>query len=286
MSGDGVKTSSNNSDTHFIAISIVQSKTPNNLGFRVNGLAHQFGGSRGLLQLQVGRTGDVDQRTVCTFDAFLKQRRADGDFGGLRGTILSPCGTDTKQRSTSTTKNGVHIVEVDVNIGVHRNQVSDALNTGKQCGISGLEGLNDADGTVGKLEQAIVRNDDQRVDFLAQVVDAVFGGSGTLRAFEAERTSNNRDGESTLLMSRTSDDRAGASTGATALAAGDEHHVGTPKRLFDIRLVVLGRLGSTLRVGTSTETTTGLIGKGNLDIRIRAQKILRIGIYRHKFNIL
>ena len=87
-------------------------------------------------------------------------------------------------------------------------------------------------------------------------------------------------------MSRTSDDRAGASTGATALAAGDEHHVGTPKRLFDIRLVVLGRLGSTLRVGTSTETTTGLIEKGNLDIRIRAQKILRIGIYRHKFNIL
>ena len=90
MSGDGVKTSSNNSDTHFIAISIVQSKTPNNLGFRVNGLAHQFGGSRGLLQLQVGRTGDVDQRTVCAFDAFLKQRRADGDFGGLRGTIRLP----------------------------------------------------------------------------------------------------------------------------------------------------------------------------------------------------
>lgn len=180
----------------------------------MNGLAHQFGGSRGLLQLQVGRTGDVDQRTVCAFDAF----SSSGELMAISAACVArsspPCGTDTKQRSTSTTKNGVHIVEVDVNIGVHRNQVSDALNTGKQCGISGLEGLNDADGTVGKLEQAIVRNDDQRVDFLAQVVDAVFGGSGTLRAFEAERTSNNRDGESTLLMSRTSDDRAGASTGA------------------------------------------------------------------------
>ena len=173
-----------------------------------------------------------------------------------------------------------------MDVRIRGNQVGDALHAGQQCGVGGLERVDDANGAVGQFQQSVVRNDNQRVDFLAQVLDAKRRGSGTLRAFEAERTSNNRDGESTLLMSRTSDDRAGASTGATALAAGDEHHVGTPKRLFDIRLVVLGRLGSTLRVGTSTETTTGLIGKGNLDIRIRAQKILRIGIYRHKFNIL
>lgn len=108
-----------------------------------------------------------------------------------------------------------------------------------------------------------------------------------LRPSKVKGLVHDGDGQRTDLVHRDiGNNGSSAGTGATALAAGDEHHVGTPKRLFDIRLVVLGRLGSTLRVGTSTETTTGLIGKGNLDIRIRAQKILRIGIYRHKFNIL
>ena len=173
-----------------------------------------------------------------------------------------------------------------MDVRIRGNQVGDALHAGQQCGVGGLERVDDANGAVGQFQQSVVRNDDQRVDFLAQVLDAERGGSGTLRTFEAERTGHHGDGQRALLVGRTCHDRAGTGSGATALTAGDEHHVGTPKRLFDIRLVVLGRLGSTLRVGTSTETTTGLIGKGNLDIRIRAQKILRIGIYRHKFNIL
>ena len=281
-----IETGRDDGNTHFVAIGIVQSKTPDDLGLGVNGLAYKLGGGGSFLQLQIGRAGNVDQRAVGTLDALLEQRGADGDFGGLGGAVFAPRGTNAEQRSTSATKNGVHVGEIDVNVGIHRNEVGDALHAGEECGIGRLEGFDDTDGTVGKLKQAIVRDDDQRVDFLAQVVDAVFGGSGTLRTFEAERTSDNRDGESTLLMSRTSDDRAGAGTGATTLTAGDEHHVGTLQGFLDIRLMILCGLSTLLRVRASAESAAGLIGQGDFHVGVGAQKILRIGIYRHKFNIL
>ena len=163
-----------------------------------------------------------------------KQRRADGDFRGLRGAVLSPSGTDAEQRGAGTTQNRVDIVEINVDVRIRGNQVGDALHAGQQCGVGGLERVDDANGAVGQFQQSVVRNDDQRVDFLAQVLDAERGGSGTLRTFEAERTGHHGDGQRALLVGRTCHDRAGAGSGATALTAGDEHHVGALKRLFDV----------------------------------------------------
>mgnify|MGYP000040197889 CR=1 FL=1 len=147
----------------------------------MDGLLHQRDRGCGFLQLQVGRTGDVDQCAMRTLDAFLQQRRADGDFRGLRGAVLSPSGTDAEQRGAGTTQNRVDIVEINVDVRIRGNQVGDALHAGQQCGVGGLERVDDANGAVGQFQQSVVRNDDQRVDFLAQVLDAERGGSGTLR---------------------------------------------------------------------------------------------------------
>ena len=132
----------------------------------MNGLTHQLGSCRGLLQLQISRAGDVDQCTMCTLDALFEQWGADGDLGGLSGAILAPRGTDTEQRGAGTTEDGVHVGEIHVNVGIHRDEVGDALHTGKQRGIGGFERLDDTDGAIGELKQAIVRNNNQRVNFL------------------------------------------------------------------------------------------------------------------------
>ena len=161
----------------------------------MDGLLHQRDRGCGFLQLQVGRTGDVDQCAMRTLDAFLQQRRADGDFRGLRGAVLSPSGTDAEQRGAGTTQNRVDIVEINVDVRIRGNQVGDALHAGQQCGVGGLERVDDANGAVGQFQQSVVRNDNQRVDFLAQVLDAKRRGSGTLRAFEAERTGDHSDGQ-------------------------------------------------------------------------------------------
>ena len=50
--------------------------------------------------------------------------------------------------------------------------------------------------------------------------------------------------------------------------------------------MILCGLSTLLRVRASAESAAGLIGQGDFHVGVGAQKILRIGIYRHKFNIL
>ena len=138
----------------------------------MDGFAYQFGGCRSFLQFDVGRARDVDERAMSTLDALFQQRRADGDFGGLGGAVLAPCGTDAEQRRAGTAQNGVDIVEVDMNVRVGGDQIGDALHTCQECGVGGLEGVDDADRAVGQLKQSIVGNHDQRIDLLAQILDA------------------------------------------------------------------------------------------------------------------
>ena len=76
---------------------------------------------------------------MSTLDALFQQRRADGDFGGLGGAVLAPCGTDAEQRRAGTAQNGVDIVEVDMNVRVGGDQIGDALHTCQECGVGGLE---------------------------------------------------------------------------------------------------------------------------------------------------
>ena len=82
-----------------------------------------------------------------------------------------------------------------MNVRVRRNQVGDALHAGQQGGVGGLERIDDADGAIGKLKQSIVRNHDQRIDFLAQILNAKCCGSRTLGTFKAERAGNHRNGQ-------------------------------------------------------------------------------------------
>ena len=87
-------------------------------------------------------------------------------------------------------------------------------------------------------------------------------------------------------MGGTRHDRAGAGSGATALTTGDEHHVGSLKRLFDVGLMILRCLGTLLRVGASAQTTAGGIVQRDFDICVGTQQILCISVDRNKFDAL
>ena len=173
-----------------------------------------------------------------------------------------------------------------MNVRVVGHQIGDALHAGEQRGICGSERVDNADGLVGQLEQAVVRNDDDRVDFLAQVLDAQFGRGFTTRPFEAERLGDHGDGQCALLLCGARDNRAGAGTGAAALATGHEDHIRAFQGLFDIRLMVLCGLRTLLRVRTSAKPTAGGIVERDLDVGVRAHQIFRISVDGHEFNVL
>ena len=86
-----------------------------------------------------------------------------------------------------------------MNVRIDREQVRDALNTSEQSGVGRAERIHDADGAVVEFKKSVVRNDDERVDLFAQIVDAQRCRGGTLRAFEGERTSDDCNGERAVL---------------------------------------------------------------------------------------
>lgn len=187
---------------------------------------------------------------------------------------VAPCGTDAEQRRAGTAQNGVDIVEVDMNAG--GDQIGDALHTCQECGVGGLEGVDDADRAVGQLKQSIVGNHDQRIDLCAD-----FDAQSRERKPHAEVLEAN--GRVTTAMVKAPCWCAARATIGLALllgaatAACHEHHVGALERLLDIGLMILGGLGLGARVGSCAEATAVLESIVQRDlgiVRVGTQQIL------------
>ena len=123
--------------------------------------------------------------------------------------------------------------EVEVDEARHDHQVGDPANALLEHLVGHLERFLEGRVRVGEAEQVLVRNDDQRVDVLLQLVDAGIGRAAAARAFERERLGDHADGQDALVAGGLGDDRRGAGAGAAAHAGGDEAHVRAFERAFD-----------------------------------------------------
>ena len=135
------------------------------------------------------------------------------------------------------------------------------------------------------LEQAVVRDHDQRVARLAQRLHAVVGLLRAPRALELERRRHDADGERAELARDARDDRRGAGAGAAALAGGDEDHVGAAQRALDRVVAVLGRAAADLRVGARAEPLGELAADVDLRRRVAHLELLDVGVDRDEVDL-
>jgi hypothetical protein len=80
--------------------------------------------------------------------------------------------------------------------------------------------------------------------------------------------------------------RATTGAGASALPGGDEHHVGALEHLFELFRVVLSRLPANIRVRARAEPASQLTTDVQLDVGVRRQQCLRVGIDRDELDAL
>src|SRR5206468_7102459 len=78
-------------------------------------------------------------------------------------------------RSAGVVHDRANVGEVEVDQAGDRDQVGDALDALAQDVVGLLEGIEDRRPPLDDREQALVRDDDQRVDDLAQALDALLG---------------------------------------------------------------------------------------------------------------
>ena len=83
-------------------------------------------------------------------------------------------------------------------------------------------------------EQILVRDDDQGVDILCQLLNRLIRDPHPVLAFEVERLGYNADGQDTVLARRLCDHGSGARAGSAAHTCRDEHHVAFVQIVHDV----------------------------------------------------
>ena len=179
---------------------------------------------------------------------------------------------------------GADVGEVEVDEARHDHEIGDAAHAHVQHVVGHLEGVGERRLLVGDLEQVLVRDDDQRIDHLLQLEDALLRGLHAAAALEVERLGDDADGEDALLARRRGNDGSRTGAGAATHARGDEHHVGAVEELKDFRQRLFG--GLTADLGTCTGAQA--LGNGDAElhatIRQRLAERLRVGIRDDEFD--
>src|SRR5699024_3087938 len=162
--------------------------------------------------------------------------------------VITTRGAHTHQCRTSIRHNRANVSKVNVNHAWDQNQIGNTLNTIVEDFISGTERFHHGQVFVTELQQTVIRNDDERVTYLAQSFDSLECLAGTTITFETERLGNNADCQRALLLSDGGYNRSSASTGAATLTCGNENQVCPGECVFNFGLVVFSRGASHLWV--------------------------------------
>ena len=102
-------------------------------------------------------------------------------------------------------------------------------------------------------EQVLIRNDDQRIHILLQLLDALLGLTHPLAAFELEGFGDNTDCQNTSLTGGACNDRCRACSRTTAHSGSDKTHMHTVKMSDNFLNRFFGGASADMRLGACTQ---------------------------------
>ena len=127
------------------------------------------------------------------------------------------------------------------------------------------------------IHQFFVRNDDERIDFLRQLLDACTRDALPL-PFELEGPRDDGDGENAEAFRNVGDHGCSAGSGAAAHSRRDEQHVGAFDRFCDAVAVLHRRIATDLGPRACAEPARQRRTQLQLRARRRALQCLCIGV--------
>ena len=179
---------------------------------------------------------------------------------------------------------GADIGEVEVDETRTDHQVGHALHTLVQHVIGKREGFGESGLFVRQTEEVLVRNDDQRVDDLLQRLDAVFGLTHALGAFELEGLGHDADGQHAQFTRGLRDDRSRPGAGAAAHASGDEAHMRARKVVDDLLDALFGSGGADRGARACAQTFGHFDAQLHAVLGLRLLQRLRVGVGHDEIN--
>jgi hypothetical protein len=170
-------------------------------------------------------------------DAF-EQRAGHRLLGGDAGAVRAAGHRGAHHGLAGLAHHGAHVLEVDVHMAGHVDDLGNAAHGVFQHVVGVGEGLILGDVVAEHLEQLFVQHHDQRVDVGFELGQAGVGVVHAAPPFPVEGLGDHAHRENAHLLGHARDHRRGAGARAAAHAGGDEQHV----RAFDRGTDVLDRV--------------------------------------------
>lgn len=214
----------------FSFVLVIDNCTKNDVSRGICQRRDHFGDAVDLGEGEVLASGYIIDYAGGTLDGTFDEWSRRGGHGGFFGAVFAAGNANAEHGGAGVAHDGLDVSKIDVHETGDGNDVRDALNALSEDVIGKKEGVLERGGLADDVQEAIVGNDDESVDVLAEGVDAIGGLVGTAAAFKGEGVGNDTDGEDSHVLGETSNDRGCASTGSSTHAGGDEDHVCTRER--------------------------------------------------------
>ena len=187
-------------------------------------------------------------------------------------------GADCHQGRSGIAHDRLHVGEVEVDDARLGDQVGDARDTLAKHVIRHLERFRQRRTRIDHVNEALIRNRDQRIDLLAQTVDAVLSRTSPPGAFEIEWLGDDAHRERAGGTRQFGDHRRSAGPGATAHSGGDENHVSIPHQLGEHIRALFRRASADFGPAAGAEAAGDLVADSHRNFGVAVQQRLGIGV--------
>ncbi len=155
--------------------------------------------------------------------------------------ILAVSGAEAHHGPSAVGQHRAHVGEVEVDQPGPDHQLADAADAVREDRVGVLERVERRQVRAGEVEQAVVLDDQHRVDVIFEHAEALERQPRAAAAFEAEGEGDHADDERARFARQRGHHRRRAGAGATAEAGGHEDEVRALHRLPDGRRRLPGR---------------------------------------------
>ena len=181
---------------------------------------------------------------------------------------------------------GLDILEVEVDDARDLDEVGNALYALTENVIGDAECVCKRNALLADELQSFVRDDNEGIDVLAQLCNALFCLIHTALAFKSERLCDDADGEGTHILCNLCNDRCCTCAGAAAHTGGDEDHVCALEGSCDQLAALLGSLCANLRLGACASALCILFTDLHAGLGLRAGQCLTVCIHADELDVL
>ena len=228
---------------------------------------------------------DIDQDGLAAVDVdIFQQGRTDGSLGRLDRAALTLGPAGAHHGLAHALHHRTHVGEIEVHMVVAGNDFVDSTSRFIKNVVGNTESFLHGRVRRNDFQQALVRNQDQGIDGILELLDAFHGLLHAHAALETERLGNDADGQGALVAGNFRDDRSRAGTRSSTHAGSHKNHIGPVKGRCDLVTVFFRGGFATGWITTGTEPFCeqgsdlhGLVCLGILES-------LQVGIDSEEFN--